>query len=234
MPLPAKHALIRTRTATLSVTLLTAWTTNMALSSVLKSTWAKPVAHSLCLLPFLLLIWAAIAGELGANPVEALTHETGQWALRLLLLTLALSPLRQWTSEAGWIRFRRMLGLYAYFYGCCHFAIWSIADHSLDLSDMFEDVIKRPYITLGFSAFVLLLPLALTSNQAMIRRLGRKWKTLHQLVYAILLLAVLHFLWLVKADYLEPLIYAIIAVVLLLHRLGPVKRLNAKSFTAAR
>ncbi|MDB4582857.1 ferric reductase-like transmembrane domain-containing protein, partial [Draconibacterium sp.] len=117
---------------------------------------------------------------------------------------------------------------------CCHFAIWFIADHSLDLSDMFEDVIKRPYITLGFSAFVLLLPLALTSNQAMIRRLGRKWKTLHQLVYAILLLAVLHFLWLVKADYLEPSIYAIIAVVLLLHRLGPVKRLNAKSFTAAR
>ena len=154
--------------------------------------------------------------------------------MRLLLLTLALSPLRQWTGEAGWIRFRRMLGLYAYFYSCCHFAIWFIADHSFDFTDMFEDVIKRPYITLGFSAFMLLLPLALTSNQVMIRRLGRKWKTLHQLVYAILLLAVLHFLWLVKADYLEPSIYAIIAVVLLLHRLGPVKRLNAKSFTAAR
>ena len=137
----------------------------MALSSVLKSTWAKPVLHLLSLLPLLLLIWAAIAGELGANPVEELTHETGEWALRLLLLTLALSPLRQWTSEAGWIRFRRMLGLYTYFYSCCHFAIWFIADHSLDFAGMFEDVIKRPYITLGFSAFVLLLPLALTSNQ---------------------------------------------------------------------
>ena len=206
----------------------------MALSSVLKSAWARPVAHLLCLLPFLLLIWAAVAGQLGANPVEKLTHETGEWALRLLLLTLALSPLRQWTSAAGWIRFRRMFGLYAYFYSCCHFFIWFIADHSLDFSDMIEDVIKRPYITLGFSAFVLLLPLALTSNQSMIRRLGRKWKTLHQLVYAILLLAVLHFLWQVKADYLEPSIYAIIAAVLLLHRVGPVKRLNAKSFTAAR
>jgi sulfoxide reductase heme-binding subunit YedZ len=206
----------------------------MALSSVLKSAWAKPVVHLLCLLPLLLLIWAALAGQLGANPVEELTHETGGWALRLLLLTLALSPLRQWSGEAGWIRFRRMLGLYAYFYSCCHFAIWCIADHSLDFSDMFEDVIKRPYITLGFSAFVLLLPLALTSNRAMIGRLGRKWKTLHQLVYAILLLAVLHFLWLVKADYLEPSIYAIIAAVLLLHRVGPVKRLNLKSFTAAR
>ena len=205
----------------------------MALSNVLKSAWARPVAHLLCLLPLLLLIWAAVEGQLGANPVEKLTHETGVWALRLLLLTLALSPLRQWTGEAGWIRFRRMFGLYAYFYSCCHFAIWFIADHSFDFSDMLEDVIKRPYITLGFSAFVLLLPLALTSNQSMIRRLGRKWKALHKLVYAILLLTVLHFLWQVKADYLEPSIYAIIAAILLLHRIGPVRRLTFKSFTAA-
>ena len=206
----------------------------MALSSVLKSAWARPVAHLLCLLPLLLLIWAALDGQLGANPVEKLTHETGSWALRLLMLTLALGPFRQWTGEASWIRFRRMFGLYAYFYSCCHFAIWFIADHSFDLSDMFEDVIKRPYITLGFSAFVLLLPLALTSNQSMIRRLGRKWKTLHKLVYAILLLTVLHFLWQVKADYLEASIYAIIAAVLLLHRVGPVRRLKLKSFIAAR
>jgi methionine sulfoxide reductase heme-binding subunit len=206
----------------------------MALASVLKSTWAKPVVHFLCLAPFVLLLIAAFADELGANPVEKLTFQTGLWTLRLLLVTLALSPLRQWTGEAALIRFRRMIGLYCYFYSCCHFAIWFVADHSFDIADMFEDVIKRPYITLGFSAFVLLLPLALTSNQAMVRRLGRKWKTLHQLVYAILLLAVLHFLWLVKADYLEPTIYAIIAVVLLLHRVGPMKRFNLKSFTAAR
>jgi len=206
----------------------------MSLPSVLKSVWAKPVVHLLCLAPLLFLIWSAFADELGANPVEKLTHESGLWTLRLLLVTLALSPLRQWTGTAAWIRFRRMVGLYAYFYCCCHFAIWFIADHSLDLGDMLEDVIKRPYITLGFSAFVLLLPLAITSNQAMMRRLGRNWKALHQLVYAILLLAVLHFLWLVKADYLEPTIYAIIAVVLLLHRVGPMKRFNLKSFTAAR
>jgi sulfoxide reductase heme-binding subunit YedZ len=179
-------------------------------------------------------LWAAFNHGLGANPVEKLTRETGLWTLRLLLLTLALSPLRQWTGEGAWIRFRRMLGLYCYFYCCCHFSIWFIADHSLDLGDMFEDIVKRPYITLGFSAFVLLLPLALTSNRAMLRRLGHKWKTLHQLVYLILVLGIAHFLWQVKADYLEAIIYAIIAVVLLLHRITPFKRLTLKSFTAAR
>ena len=204
----------------------------MGLSSVLKSAGAKPVVHLLCLAPFVLLLVAAFADELGANPVEKLTLQTGLWTLRLLLITLALSPLRQWTGVAGWIRFRRMIGLYCYFYCCCHFSIWFIADHSFDFADMFEDVIKRPYITLGFSAFVLLLPLAITSNQAMIRRLGRNWKALHQLVYAILLLAVLHFLWLVKADYLEPTIYAIIAIVLLLHRVGPMKRLKLNALSA--
>ena len=206
----------------------------MALADVLKAVWARPVVHLLCLLPLILLVIGAFGDALGANPVEKLTHETGQWALRLLLVTLALSPLRQWTGQAAWIRFRRAVGLYSYFYCCCHFAIWFVADHSLDLADMFEDVIKRPYIALGFSAFLLLLPLAVTSNRAMIRRLGRRWKDLHQLVYAILLLAILHFLWLVKADYLEPSIYAIIAVILLLHRIGPIKRLKLKSFMAAR
>jgi sulfoxide reductase heme-binding subunit YedZ len=206
----------------------------MSLPNLLKSAWAKPVAHLLCLAPLFYLVWAGFADALGANPVEKLTHLTGLWTLRLLLVTLAVGPLRQWTGAAAWFRFRRMVGLYTYFYCCCHFAIWFIADHSLDLGDMLEDVIKRPYITLGFSAFVLLLPLAITSNQAMVRRLGRNWKTLHQLVYAILLLGVLHFLWQVKADYLEPTIYAIIALLLLLHRVGPIKRLKIKSFTAAR
>ena len=115
-----------------------------------------------------------------------------------------------------------------------HFLIWFVADHSVDLGGMIEDIVKRPYITLGFSAFVLLLPLALTSNQIMIRRLGKKWKTLHQLVYLIILLGVLHFIWLVKADYLEPGIYAIIAALLLLHRVGPMKRIGIKSFAVAR
>jgi sulfoxide reductase heme-binding subunit YedZ len=127
-----------------------------------------------------------------------------------------------------------MLGLYTFFYVSWHFSIWFIADHSLNLGDMIEDIVKRPYITLGFSAFVLMLLLAITSNQAMIRALGRKWKSLHQLVYLIILLGVLHFIWLVKADYLEPGIYAIIAAVLLAHRVGPIKRIGAKSAPVAR
>ncbi len=200
----------------------------------LKSVYAKPLLHVLCLLPFAALLWAAFAGELGANPVEKLTHETGQWTLRLLLLTLALSPLRQWSGQAAVIRFRRMLGLYSFFYGCCHFSIWFVADHSLDLAYMIEDIVKRPYITLGFSALLLMIPLAATSNQAMIRRLGRQWKRLHQLVYLVILLAILHFVWLVKADYLEAFIYAIIAIILLLHRIGPIKRLGVKSASVTR
>ena len=206
----------------------------MSLAAALKSAYAKPLVHVLCLVPFSLLLWAALNDGLGANPVEKLTHETGEWTLRLLLVTLCLSPLRQWTGQPSIIRFRRMLGLYTFFYGCCHFSIWFIADHSLDPGDMIEDIVKRPFITLGFSALLLMLPLAITSNQAMIRRLGKNWKTLHQLVYLVILLAVLHFVWLTKADYLEPTIYAIIAMILLAHRLGPIKRLSAKSSSVAR
>jgi len=206
----------------------------MWFSTALKSVYAKPVVHLLCLVPFSLLIWAAFNDGLGANPVEKLTHETGDWTLRLLLITLSISPLRQWTGQAAFVRVRRILGLYTFFYGCCHFSIWFIADHSLDLAGMIEDIVERPYITLGFSALMLMLPLAITSNQAMIRRLGKKWKTLHQLIYLIILLGVLHFVWLVKADYLEPTIYAIIAMILLVHRVGPMKRFNVKSFLVAR
>ena len=206
----------------------------MWVSLALKSVYAKPVVHLLCLVPFSALLWATFNDGLGANPVEKLTHETGDWTLRLLLITLSISPLRQWTGQAAFARFRRMLGLYTFFYGCCHFSIWFIADHSLDLAAMIEDIVERPYITLGFSALMLMLPLAITSNQAMIRRLGKKWKTLHQLVYLVILLGVLHFIWLVKADYLEPTIYAIIAMILLAHRVGPMKRLNVKSFLTAR
>jgi len=206
----------------------------MSFSAALKSAYAKPVAHLLSLLPLAFLLWAALNNGLGANPVERLTHETGEWTLRFLLITLSMTPLRQWTGQASLIRFRRLLGLYTFFYLSCHFMIWVIADHSLDVTAMVEDIIKRPYITLGFSALLLMLPLAITSNQAMIRRLGKKWKSLHQLVYLILLLGVLHFMWLVKADYLEPTIYAIIAVVLLLHRVGPMKRFSLRSSPTAR
>ena len=206
----------------------------MSVSAALKSAYAKPVVHLLCLLPLMVLLWAAFDDGLGANPVETLTHETGEWTLRFLLITLSMTPLRQWTGLASWIRFRRLFGLYAFFYVSCHFMIWFIADHSLDVVAMVEDIIKRPYITLGFSALLLMLPLAITSSQAMIRRLGKKWKSLHQLVYLVLSLGVLHFMWLVKADYLEPIIYAIIAVALLLHRAGPMKRFSLRSSPATR
>ena len=206
----------------------------MSFSAALKSAYAKPVAHLLCLTPLMVLLWAAFHDGLGANPVERLTHETGEWTLRFLLITLSMTPLRQWTGLASWIRFRRLLGLYTFFYLSCHFMIWFIADHSLDLTGMIEDIVERPYITLGFSALMLMLPLAITSNQAMIRRLGKKWKTLHQLIYLIISLGILHFVWLVKADYLEPTIYAIIALILLVHRVGQMKRFNVKSFLVAR
>lgn len=216
----------------------TIWTwssiSDMALIGALKSAYARPLLHLLCLLPLFLLLWAVVTDELGPNPVETLTFETGQWTLRFLLITLAISPLRQWTGQVVWLRYRRMFGLYAFFYCCCHFLTWLVFDHSLDLGAMFEDILKRPYITLGFSALMCMLPLAITSNQAMIRRLGRKWKSLHQLVYLVIVLGVLHFLWLTRADYLEPGIYAIIAVVLLMHRIGPMKRLGARSHPATR
>lgn len=190
----------------------------MPINNALKSAYAKPVIFLLCLLPLLALIWRGFTGDLGANPVETITRDTGDWVLRFLMITLVITPLRVWTGYASIGRFRRMLGLYCFFYAFCHFLIWFIADHSMDLGDMIEDIIDRPYITFGFSAFILLIPLAITSNNVMIRKLGKNWKKLHKLVYAILILGVLHYLWLTKADYLEPGIYAFIAMILLLQR----------------
>jgi sulfoxide reductase heme-binding subunit YedZ len=191
----------------------------MQISDVLKSAAAKPLIFMLCLVPVFSLLWNAFYGDLGANPVETITHQTGDWALRFLLITLVISPLRQWFGLAALMRFRRMLGLTVFFYASCHFMIWLVADHSFDFVDMFEDIIDRPYITLGFSALLLLIPLAMTSNQAMVRRLGKSWKKLHKLTYLITILAILHFIWQVKADYLEAGIYAVIALGLLLQRI---------------
>ena len=142
----------------------------MSFVGVLKSAYAKPVLFLICLIPFAALVWAIFFGDLGANPVETLTFETGDWTLRFLLITLTVSPLRQWTGQAVFIRFRRMLGLYAFFYGACHFSIWFVADHSLDLITMIEDIVERPYITLGFSALVLMVPLACGT-----RKPEKKW-----------------------------------------------------------
>lgn len=185
----------------------------------------KLLLFSACALPGALLLWRAFNGELGANPVETLEHETGEWALRLLLVTLAMTPLRQLSGRAEFIQVRRMLGLYSFFYVSCHFAIFLVFDLSLSLAALFEEIIERPYITVGFAAWTLLLPLAITSTRGWQRRLKRNWKRLHRLIYPAVLLACVHFLWKVKADPVEPLIYLGMALALLALRLPRVRAL---------
>ncbi len=180
--------------------------------------FGKPLVFLLCLLPLGLLVWQGVDGAIGPNPVETLLHTTGNWALRLLLVTLAVTPLRRLTGWVWLIRFRRMLGLFAFFYALLHFATYIWLDQFFAWSAILEDIVKRPYIMVGFAAFVLLIPLAVTSTRGWIRRLGKRWKQLHRLVYLIAVLGVVHFLWLVKADLREPLINAMILAVLLAMR----------------
>ena len=178
----------------------------------------KPILFTVCLVPFIALVIGAVNNTLGTNPVETMTHETGEWTLRFLLLTLMITPLRRLSGKSWLIKLRRMLGLYAFFYACLHFITYIWFDHYFDWVEIIKDIPKRPFITVGFSAFVLLIPLAVTSNNKMMRRLKKNWVKLHRLVYVIAVLGVLHFLWLVKADTLEPLIYASILLVLLGYR----------------
>ena len=182
---------------------------------------AKPLVFLACLVPFGLLLKGAIEGDLGANPLERVTDVTGQWGLRFLLLTLAITPLRRLTGWTWLLRFRRMLGLFVFFYITLHFLTWVWLDQELSWSNILADIVKRPYVTVGFSAWLLLLPLAATSTRGMMRRLGRNWQRLHRAVYAIGVLAILHYIWLVKADLLEPLIYAAVLILLLVVRWQP-------------
>ncbi|MBW8311196.1 MAG: sulfoxide reductase heme-binding subunit YedZ [Rhizobium sp.] len=161
------------------------------------------------------LVRAVVGDGLGADPVAAITHFTGDWALRLLLLGLALTPLRRLLGQAWLLRFRRLVGLYAFFYACLHLATYLVLDLGGFWAQVFQDIAKRPYITVGFTAWLLLVPLALTSTRGWMRRLGRRWGQLHRAVYLAGALAVLHFLWLVKSDLREPAIYAAVLAVLL-------------------
>jgi len=179
----------------------------------------KPLIWLACLLPLGLLAFRFISDELGANPFEVLTRETGEWTLRFLLLTLLMTPLRAIVGQGWPLAYRRMLGLYAFFYACVHLLTYVWFDQFFDGEEILLDIIKRPFITLGMLAFFLLLPLAITSNKSMMRRLGRNWKKLHRLVYLIGILGVAHFLLLVKADVLEPVIYTGILSLLLGYRL---------------
>ena len=176
---------------------------------------AKAAVHALALAPVALLAWRAWQVQTGADidalgpdPVAMIEHTLGLWALRLLLLTLAVTPLRQLTGQAQLLRFRRMLGLYAFFYASLHFAAWLVLDLRLDWAGVATEIARRPFITVGFLAWLLLVPLAVTSTRGWMRRLAGAWQRVHRLVYAIAALAVLHFWWVVKSDIREPLLYA--------------------------
>jgi methionine sulfoxide reductase heme-binding subunit len=181
----------------------------------------KPIVFVLALAPALWLLYAAISGGLSPNPIEDVTHATGRWALRLLLVTLAITPLRRLTGINELIRVRRMLGLFAFFYASLHLLTYVALDQFFALDAIWDDIAKRPYVTVGFLGYVLMVPLAITSTAGWIRRLGgRRWQQLHRLAYVSAIAGVLHFLWLVKADTSRPLRYAAVLAALLGLRLG--------------
>ncbi len=195
----------------------------------------KPWLFLICLLPLARLGYLAFNGGLGANPIEFITRSTGTWTLVGLMITLGVTPLRRLTGRNELIRYRRMLGLFAFFYASLHFTTYIWLDQSFNPATIFKDIYKRPFITIGFAAFLLLLPLAITSTNAMMRRLGRRWQQLHRLVYVIGSLGVLHYWWLVKKDLTQPLIYGLVLATLLSLRLPfiasrlPSLRLRLKS-----
>ncbi|QBC43354.1 protein-methionine-sulfoxide reductase heme-binding subunit MsrQ [Iodobacter fluviatilis] len=177
--------------------------------------FSKPILFITCLLP---LLWIAISTGQAVNPIEFLTRQTGTWALNFLMITLCVTPLRRLTGYGKLLLYRRMLGLYVFFYAFIHAVTFFVFDHGLDPAAILHDVIKRPFVTIGFLAFILLIPLAATSNQAAIKKLKRQWQALHKLVYLIASLGVLHYFWLVKKDLTTPLIYAGILAILFLMR----------------
>ncbi|HMD10606.1 MAG TPA: protein-methionine-sulfoxide reductase heme-binding subunit MsrQ [Candidatus Acidoferrum sp.] len=202
--------------------------------SLLSKKWTKLPVFLLCLVPFGILVWRSLAGNLGPNQVETLQHTTGDWTLRFLVITLCITPIRKLLKLPDLIRFRRMLGLFAFFYACLHFLTYLGPDQSFDLAAMWKDVAKRPFITVGFTAFVLLIPLAFTSTAGWIRRLGgRRWQMLHRLIYISAICGVIHYYWLVKSAVLRPLTYAAIVAVLLLWRLGVWFIRRGRAVTAA-
>ena len=180
----------------------------------------KPAVFLLALAPLFGLLWQAYAGTFSANPIKDITEETGIWTLRFLVITLSVTPLRIITHWSPVGTFRRMLGLFAFFYGCLHLTTYVYLDQYFAFDEILRDVVKRPFITVGVTAFVLMIPLALTSPNRVVRWLGgKRWKALHRLVYAVALGGVIHYLWLVKADRSRPLLYGAALAVLLLIRL---------------
>ena len=186
---------------------------------LLSSKWLKVPVFLVCLAPIGVVGWRALHHDLTANPIEFITHATGDWALRFLVITLAITPLRKILGLPELVRFRRMLGLFAFFYVCLHFSTYIVLDKFFDMSEIWKDVLKRRFITVGFAAFLLLIPLAVTSTADWIRRLGgKRWQAVHRLIYFSAVLAVIHYYWLVKSAVIRPLTYGAILAVLLLFR----------------
>jgi sulfoxide reductase heme-binding subunit YedZ len=181
--------------------------------------WLKPIVFTVCLIPFAVLTVALLTNQLGPNPIEELTDETGEWALRFILIGLAMTPLRHRLKKTWPVRLRRMIGLYAFFYASVHFIIYFGLDHQLDFSALLEDLLERPYVLAGFTALMIFLPLAITSTKRMARRLGRRWQSLHRWVYLGATAAVVHYIWLARGERIEPIIYLIVLLILLLLRL---------------
>ena len=184
----------------------------------MKAKYLKPIVFCACLVPLARLGWKALNSALGANPIQVITFSTGTWTLAFLLITLSVTPLRKLTRQYWLIQYRRMLGLFAFFYGCLHFTTYIWLDQFFDLHSIYKDIWKRPFITAGFTGFVLMIPLAATSTKWAIRKLGKRWQTLHRLIYISATAGVVHYLWLVKKDKRIPEIYAAVLAVLLLYR----------------
>jgi methionine sulfoxide reductase heme-binding subunit len=185
------------------------------------SRWTRALVFLLCLVPLFNLIWRFEHQQLTANPIEFITHRTGDWALLFLLITLAITPLRTLLKQPQSIRFRRMLGLFAFFYACLHLATWMYLDKDFDWPEMWADVVKRRFITMGMFALILMLPLAITSTAGWVRRMGyRKWQLLHRMIYVSALAGVIHYYWGVKSDIRLPVLYACILALLLAYRIA--------------
>ena len=180
------------------------------MAAVLRKRWLKAVVFLLCLSPLAILLVNGFRGELTANPIEYITRATGDWTMRFLLITLAITPLRRLTNLPDLIRYRRMLGLFSFFYAILHLITWVWLDKFFDLSEMWADVVKRRFITIGVLAFALLIPLAVTSTAGAIRRMGGKnWQRLHRLIYISAAAGVVHYVWLVKSDIRMPVLYGV-------------------------
>lgn len=190
------------------------------IKAVLLSKWTKVFVFLLCLAPLAILLWRGFHNDLTLNPVEYVEHRTGDWILRFLCITLAITPARKILRLPQLIRYRRMMGLFAFFYACLHFSTWLGVDRYFAWSQIVDDIGKRPFITVGFTAFVLMIPLAVTSTAGWIRRLGgKRWQTLHRAIYVSAICGVIHFYWQVKSDVRKPLEYAVIVAVLLAWRI---------------